>query len=166
MDDTTDRQLLFFVRKKSKAKDRTKEHTHRRTGQAVSVVLMVGPFGPTSAHTPAVCFSSRDYTIGEEPSRALIADGSSPDSEVWMVTVRSNQLDGETQRVYYGWSDGGPWKAPREPRLYYGGRPYLYKIQASTVLSPAGSPAENDACREFLSVLLPQVRSYLIPYRS
>ena len=141
-------------------------YVNRRTGQAVSVTLMVGPFGPTSAHTPAVCFSSRDYTISQEPSRALIAEGSSQDSEVWVVTVRSNQLDGETRRVYYGWSDGGPWKAPREPRLYYGGRPYLYKIQASIVLSSAESPAENDACREFLAVFLPQVRSYLLPFRS
>ena len=37
-----------------------------KTGDRISVFVILGPMGPTAAHTPDICYSSRDYDITRE----------------------------------------------------------------------------------------------------
>src|SRR5579863_4164034 len=46
-----------------------KIYRNRETGQLVNVVLLLGPPGPISAHTPEICYSTRDYEQLGAPRR-------------------------------------------------------------------------------------------------
>ena len=87
-------------------------YVNRQTQQHVQVAVILGPFGPTSTHTPDICYTSRDYRILRQRQRVSVPSEHDPTSQFWVITLRSDQMNQDTQRVYYGWSDGGPWKAP------------------------------------------------------
>jgi len=141
-------------------------YVNRQTGARVQVAVILGPFGPTSTHTPDICYTSRDYRILEERRRVSVPSGETSGSQLWVVTLGSDQLDRDSQRVYYGWSDGGPWKAPGEPRVHFGGRPYLYKIQVAAAVPPGAEEEALDAGQSFLTSFLPQINAYLVRART
>ena len=111
-------------------------YVNRQTQRHVQVAVILGPFGPTSTHTPDICYTSRDYRIQRQCQRVSVPSEHDPTSQLWVITLHSDQLNQDTQRVYYGWSDGGPWQAPGEPRVHFGGRPYLYKLQVAAAVDP------------------------------
>ena len=43
-------------------------YVNRQTQQHVQVAVILGPFGPTSTHTPDICYTSRDYRILRQAS--------------------------------------------------------------------------------------------------
>lgn len=137
-------------------------YVNRLTQQRVQVAVILGPFGPTSTHTPDICYTSRDYRIVRQRQRVSVPIEQSPDSQLWVITLRSDQLNQDTQRVYYGWSDGGPWEAPGEPRVHFGGRPYLYKLQVAAALDEVAEGNGPDASQVFLESFLPQLNIYLV----
>ena len=67
-------------------------------------------------------------------------------------------------RVYYGWSEGGPWLAPDSSRLAFAGRPYLYKIQVASQHAPGDAPEADDPCLQFLKAFLPVLKDHLVPH--
>lgn len=137
-------------------------YVHRQTGDAVQLAVIMGPFGPTSTHTPDLCYTSRNYTIRDDQHVVQIPVAGTERAELWSITVQLEQVQQEIRRVYYGWSDGGPWTAPRQPRVMYGGRPFLYKVQASTVIAPDAAAGAVDPCRTFLEQFLPQLKPFLV----
>lgn len=137
-------------------------YVDRKTGQAVDVMVLVGPSGPISAHTPEVCFSSQNYTIVESRKRVSIRSPSGPENEFWALTFRSNDLAARTLQVYYGWSTDGRWSAPTQPRFRFATSPYLYKIQLSAYRRNGHSTSTNDLCRTFLEDCLPAIEGCLV----
>ena len=135
-----------------------RSYVNEKTGQVVNLAVIVGPFGPTSTHTPEICYSSRDYKVRETAQRVSLP--SAPQSALWAVTLQSSAVHADVIRVLYAWSDGGPWSAPDQPRISYAGRPYLYKIQVSGLLSDSN---KEDSCQSFLESFLPVFEPYLLP---
>jgi hypothetical protein len=133
-----------------------------RAGEVVSVTLLLGPPGPTSVHTPEVCLSSQNYkSLGErKPVAIRRADGSS--DELWTLDYRAGNIRGDQLRMYYGWSAGGRWSATPDPRFFFAGQPYLYKIQLSCGLPAPAGGQPSDACRKFLDDFLPVARKCMI----
>jgi hypothetical protein len=135
-------------------------HVHRtyansETGEIVHVALIVGPSGPTSVHTPEICFSSKAYSI-QEPREERLFDPA-PEGGVnslWSLLFRSPQVGAGVLLVYYGWSTGGAWTASNSPRFEFGGRPLLYKIQISAELGPVEVSKKSDSCQRFFESLL------------
>jgi hypothetical protein len=154
-------------------------YRNRETGQVVNVVLFLGPPGPISAHTPEVCYSTRDYdqlgaprrhnlqlsravecavpSVWDDESANSAPKTPDPRSEatVWRMKFRSSTLAGETLSVAYAWNCGEGWVAPDSPRIVFAGRPMLYKLQLSGVVDSqlAGDP--GDPCESFLEAFLP-----------
>jgi hypothetical protein len=136
--------------------------THRRyfnreTGQAVNMVLIVGPPGPISVHIPEICFSSQAYTQqGERESRRVKAADGSREGDFWALTFRPNDLDSLPLRVYYAWSSGDRWQAVDNPRYTRSGSKVLYKIQLAGDLRDTLSKEspELDPCKSFLEQML------------
>ena len=127
--------------------------------EIVSVIVILGPSGPTAVHTPEVCFSSRANETLE--SRIPIAVGNS-DDRFWAMTFESNDLHADLIRVYYGWTPGNHWAATEDPRISLAWCPYLYKIQLESRL-PAGSDlTSNDPCKNFLEDFVPVMKEYLV----
>jgi len=100
------------------------------TGKSeASLTLIVGPPGPIAVHSPEICFPSRNYRLLDERKRVEIRDSLGIEHEFWMVVFQSQDLEARLLHVYYGWSTGGTWTAPDNPRFEFAGSPFLYKVQ-------------------------------------
>jgi len=129
----------------------------------VRIALVLGPCGPMSVHIAEVCLRGRDYREAEERQRITIQLADGTEAEMWNVVMVSGQVEGDRQRVCYGWSKGDTWHAPNSPRIQLAGNPYLYKLDVSTQVGLLESDEGADPCREFLEDLLPKLKPYLVP---
>jgi len=117
-------------------------YEHRSTGQRAILTLLLGPPGPMSVHTPEICYSAADFSQNSNRQHVSVGPSDANDT-AWMIQFHStHDVQGSVTRVYYSWHDGQRWKAVDEPRVTYGARPYLFKVQVATEV-PAD--AENDA---------------------
>jgi len=130
-------------------------YRHGSTNVIVQVTVFVGPPGPTSLHTPEICYPARDNTIIEERQRVTISEDESSRDEFWALTFQSNGLERKKIRVYYAWSPGDHWSASESPRFSFASQPHLYKIQLSSILPAMADLEEMDPCREFLEDFVP-----------
>ena len=139
-----------------------REYVNDDTGEALSPILLVGPVGQISVHTPEVCMAGQDYK--QQGARQQVPISASPGEAdtFWAATFRTNDVGGRYIRVYWGWSTGGPWSAPDNPRFGFAGQPYLYKIQLVTALGREPSRQKEDACQRFLQDFVHEARQYLI----
>jgi hypothetical protein len=140
-----------------------REYVNRRSGASIGVLILVGPSGPISVHTPEVCFESRDHQqLGERVKISIPARDR--EDTIWKTTFRLSGVDGRLLNIYYAWSTGGHWQAAENPRFSLATRPYLYKIQITNQ-----TPKENgddrgptaDAAMEFLTDIIPILQNYL-----
>jgi hypothetical protein len=139
-----------------------RRYQNQKTGDVVSVTLLLGRPGPTSVHTPEICFGSRNYESRSERQQVAIHRAAGSDDDFWALDYKTDDLRGDLLRVYYAWSTGDRWSAPNDARFAFAGRPYLYKIQLSGLLPPGANPQARDPCREFLQDFVPAARDYLI----
>lgn len=131
-------------------------YVNSKTHEAVHVAAIVGPSGPTVAHTPEICYTSHDHVELDTPTAISIRQSENPDESFWRMTFRANDLNGARLRVYYAWSDtSGVWSASKYPRLKYSGKPALYKIQLSSEWPDSKESEEDDPCQRFLQSFLP-----------
>ena len=137
-------------------------YANRRTGQTVSVALLVGPPGPISVHTPEICFTSRDFSQLAPRQAEKIKRRNSEDSAFWEVVFRKNDLRADQMHVAYGWNAGEGWQAPSEPRFTYGGRPLLYKIQVAATVAGDRTQETADPAIDFLREFLPVLDEELV----
>jgi hypothetical protein len=145
----------------------SRRYLNRKTGDAITMMLLCGRSGPLSVHSPTVCLVGTGLQVKGEPKRhSLVGDASRPWGGLWSVDFDgSRTTEGISQRVFWGWSrDAGEWSAPDYPRLEFAGAPYLYKLYVTralpTVESPAGADSllDDDPCVKFLQVFLPTAR--------
>ncbi|MGA2030683.1 MAG: exosortase-associated EpsI family protein [Thermoguttaceae bacterium] len=142
----------YFVRK----------YANQRTGEVVSVFVILGPAGPIAVHTPEICYSSRNYKSRDTRERVAIPHAKGPEDQFWALTFKSKSVQGDLLRVYYAWSTGERWSAPNDARFAFAGWPYLYKVQLSSSLPEGADLKTADTCREFLKDFAPVVRQFLI----
>lgn len=135
-------------------------YEHAKTGERVSVAVLLGPFGPISVHTPEICYSSQNYHIAQERSRWAASESAESEDEFWDVSMQGNDVSSAPFRVLYGWTNDKTWHAAQNPRFSYGGSPFLYKLQLAAPMTAEGQ--QHDVCRDFLTEFLPVLRQYLI----
>ena len=126
------------------------------TGSEVTMFVIVGPHGPTVAHTPDICYSSRAYDIHREREKRVFKSSDGKRHTFWVMTMKSkSEVDPHFLRVWYGWSDGELWSAKDHPRWDYLGTPRLYKIQLAARIPEEDSP---DPIASFLVSFLPELQ--------
>lgn len=130
-----------------------RSYVHAETGEAVSLIFLVGPAGPLAIHTPEVCYGSSNFTTVEARKRKLIKDVKGNEHPFSFITFSENKVGQRLQRVYYAWNRGGKWMAPDSPRTSFAGIPMLYKVQVAT--NAIGGETEMDAAEKFLRDSLP-----------
>jgi hypothetical protein len=129
-----------------------------KSGAAVQMVLLVGPPGPMSVHTPDVCFKGANYELLGPQRQVTIASRRGPAARLWAGSFRSNGLQAEGLRVVYAWNDGAGWDAPTYPRLAYARTALLYKLMVVTNVSDGAAEEETDKIwYEFLNELIPEI---------
>jgi hypothetical protein len=133
-----------------------RKYVNRSSGESVDIAIIVGPSGPTSVHTPEICYSSRAYSIREPRQRATLTDTSGRIHSFWSLSFRSDDLTMDELRVYYGWCPevNGIWTASESPRFEFAGRRLLFKLQIASQISSMATDQANDPCQDFLTALL------------
>ncbi len=127
-----------------------------KTGARVTMFVIVGPHGPTVAHTPDICYSSRDYTVHKEREKRTLKTADGKRHIFWVMTMKSRRaIDPHYLKVWYAWSDGELWSAKDHPRLDYLGQPRLYKIQLAARIAEEDAP---DPVPSFLNSFLPKLQ--------
>jgi hypothetical protein len=141
---------------------------HGPGGGAVSVLLVCGRPGPVSVHTPDVCYAGAGYAMEHDPTRFRPTE-IRPPAEFWTADFRRAESTAPGRlRIFWSWSNGGPWQAPTSPRLAFGADRALYKLYVvrDTTGSEGAAVAEDDAIREFLGAFLPALDRALFPERA
>lgn len=136
-------------------------YVNRDTGETVMANLLLGPPGPTSVHRPEICFSAIDFPQESQRKSIVLRGGkegekTSESDTAWRVQFRNTKdISGGVVRVYYAWNDGTQWTASEDPRVAYGTRPYLFKIQVVSNLDESASADEDDPAKAFLMEFIP-----------
>ena len=137
-------------------------YVHETTGEVVMLVVMAGPPGPMSVHTPEVCYSSREFQVREEPTRRELDAESGLPQTFWRMQFRTLDVAAEILEVWYAWSTGRQWEAPNYPRFSFGASPLLYKVQIASYVPPGVRSDEARTCESFLTELLPILDQLLV----
>jgi hypothetical protein len=135
-------------------------YQHDSTGTKVSFVVLFGPMGPISVHTPEICYSSRDYSVATQREALVVQATPEVNDQLWDLRLKANRASGQPLRVLYGWTCNGVWQATERPRFSFAGKPYLYKLQLA-VATPA-KQQQSDMCENFLQEFLPVLRPFLL----
>jgi hypothetical protein len=131
-----------------------RRYVNRQTGKIVDVAIIVGPSGPTSVHTPEICYSSRARTMSGPRIRETLTDQDGKAHSFWKLSFNSNSLPADQLRVYYAWTADAKWTAAESPRFEFAGKPLLYKLQIATQVSTLDAETTQDPCQQFLTALL------------
>jgi hypothetical protein len=134
-------------------------YVNRRSGQSVQVLLTCGPPGPTSVHTPDICYRGAGFELkGTATHHTESIPGSSAPVELWTAEFRKTQGPFPEQlRIYWTWSAAGQWSAPWYPRWHFAGQAALYKLYVIRHTLRLGGPSRDEVCMEFLHEFLPRV---------
>jgi hypothetical protein len=140
----------------------------RRTGEAVTVLLLCGRAGPMAVHTPDVCFRGAGYKLAGPEARVDLTPAGRGSPAVFRAGdfIKEGPVARSRLRIYWAWSAHGAWEAPEIPRYTFAGQPFLYKLYIVREAASAGSAGEEQRTREFLAELLPQLDAALFPSAS
>jgi hypothetical protein len=133
-----------------------RDYVNRKTGQAVSVLLVCGRAGPTALHAPEVCYGGAGYEAAAPPARRAVAGG-----EFWVGQFRKPGPAADHLQIYWSWGAAGRWQAPASPRVHFAGHRALYKLYVICRLPPAGEAPRGELCQDFLDQVLPQLNTSL-----
>lgn len=138
-----------------------RKYENKKTGDILTIAVLLGPTGPIAVHTPEICYSARDFSILTprqrwSPDTLSKPTADQPRDEFWDLRLQATDISGTKLRVIYGWTNGPTWQAVSQPRFTYGGSRYLYKLQlAGPVPSDDG---QRDPCNDFLKHFLPELQ--------
>jgi hypothetical protein len=145
-----------------------RSYRNRVTGDTVNIFVVLGPPGPIAVHTPEVCFDAQNYRLettaekvelsplaaNRQHDRVDSSAGTTSGAQFWRTTfVPSASASQHRLIAYYAWTVSGPWEAPKQPRIAFGGEPYLYKVQASSIVETHRG-RDADPCKDFIEAWL------------
>jgi hypothetical protein len=130
----------------------------------VQILLICGAPGPTSVHTPDVCYRGAGFEMkGKIARHTEEVPGLAP---VEMCTAQFHKPQSafpEQLRIYWTWSTTGEWNAPVYPRWHFAGQTVLYKLYVIRSTLHTGSTDRDEVCMKFLHEFLPEVNKVAFP---
>ncbi len=133
-----------------------RRYERQTTGTSLLLLLVCGPTGPITVHTPDLCYPGIGYEIVGAPTRQTLNVGQS----VEFRAVRARKAEpGRVSylRLLWAWNAGNGWEAPDYPRLAFRHAPSLYKLYIVQEMSAPDEPLLNDDSADFLRSLLPAI---------
>lgn len=134
-------------------------YRHQITGRKMTVVALLGPMGPTVAHTPRVCYAATGYQLLSEhletiKGRSVSETGrqSTFSCSRWGKPEMADRLT-----VLHAWNTGQDWESPTYPRIAFAGKRWLYSLQIVVGNDGQSDAPADDAelCNGFLAEYLP-----------
>ena len=130
-------------------------YVNSETGQSVSVAIFVGPPGPTSTHTAAMCYSSKGYRLLSDTAELTIPGSGNAVNRFRQNLFESESFDKQRLEVCYAWRAGDLWEVPPVPRVAFGNALRLFKIQIAANFEQTDTIKDASVCRDFLQSFLP-----------
>jgi hypothetical protein len=128
-----------------------------RTGRAVTILVACGRAGPVASHTPEVCYGGAGFAMDGAPTPFAAGTG----ARFWTARFTRPGEASTHLRLYWSWSDGGPWQAPAQPRLHFAGAQALYKLYVIQELTDLEEQLDDDRCQGFIRELVPELEKAL-----
>jgi EpsI family protein len=137
-----------------------RRYVHRHTGAEVNVLLVCGRAGPTSLHSPEVCYPGTGWSAAAPPARKSIPADSDADT-FWIGQFQKAAPNVEALRIYWAWNGSGEWEAADNPRWRFAHHGALYKLYVIRHLPRADEAGADDPTLDFCKHFLPEVRKAL-----
>jgi hypothetical protein len=137
-------------------------YANDQTGEAITAVVLVGPSGPLSVHSPEICYSAIDYELAGERKQWNVTDQKGQKHSLWRLHANSRHSTKPNLRILYGWSDGDRWEAVSGPRFALAGLPVVYKLQVSGPARDNQAEPTLDPCQDFLARFLAEIQPRLL----
>lgn len=142
-----------------------------RTGEVVTLWLIVGHAKTITGHTPEICYPASGFTT-RAPNNSLhpfIVEGEPPANFYTNTFVKEDVTGRQLVRVFWSWyrpTDEGKvvWEAPKHPRWTFGNTRALYKMYFSSVMRSPQETTEQSPCTRFARDFLPVVDAALATY--
>lgn len=135
-------------------------YTNRETGKTLQALVLVGPWGQTSVHTPGVCAPGSGLKLIDDQPVRLTVEANGTTHQVYRQRFGSPDYDSEIYEIYYAWTTTGTWEAPEVPRVAYSGVPYLYKLQVT--YRPDPNEEVGETATAFLQEFFAHGGEYLV----
>ena len=127
-----------------------RRYRHRITGAWVLTSLTVGRAGRVSIHNPEHCYLGSGYQLVDEIREEAIPYANQ-EARFWTGHFEKRKAaEVESIRIYWGWTHDGKWQAPNYPRLYFAGRPRLYKLYFIHPIESGNSATMAAIYRDFM----------------
>lgn len=131
-------------------------YSNDRSGRSFLVILMCGRAGRMAVHTPEVCYRGAGFDMIGTPRPFSVRSELGDDlGTMWTARFLKNGEVRTGIRLFWAWSNGGPWQAPDNPRWRFRGEPFLYKLYVSHDV--VGTDDGEESARSFLRRLLPEL---------
>jgi hypothetical protein len=135
-------------------------YVHEPTGEAVRLLIVVGPSFPIADHGPEICYPSLGF---EAAAKAEKVEWNSPDAtgktSFWFAPfLRTGVVVAEPLRVYWSWTVDGAWQAVDHPVSAFAEAPLLFKCYASYAPTTLEEPIQKDPTASFLMILIPELK--------
>lgn len=142
-----------------------------RTGERVTLWLIVGHAKTITGHTPEICYPSSGFTTRAEKNalHPFPVEGQ-PKADFYTNTFVKEDVTGrQLVRVFWSWyrpNDEGKviWEAPENPRWTFGNERALYKMYFSSEMRSPKETTEQSPCSRFAQDFLPVVNEALATY--
>ena len=105
-----------------------RRYTNKVTGSEVTVLMLCGRPGPISVHPPTACYRARGYRLSSSPVTTQLPEPVRDDHFRLAEFHNSASLADDRVAILWAWSTDGQWSVPENPRLAFGGEPFLYKL--------------------------------------
>ncbi len=153
-----------------------RDYHNVRTGEKVSLWLIVGHSRDVSFHTPDICYPGQGFEArAPENSVYTMVFPPLPDTPFFTNTfIRENATGQQLERVFWTWynpqnkeNEGKViWEAPKNPRWWFGNTRALYKMYFTSSMRNPKELADNSACVRFARDFLPEVNVALAEVQS
>lgn len=129
--------------------------------EVVAAIIMIGPTGTISVHTPEVCFGNGEYKIDGSPKLVSIDNGDTLNKNHFKKLTFTNKLFGDVRLFYYSLGDGKDWQAVDDARINLGMKyAFMYKLQCEAI-GTEEVKSQGDMIERFLKDFLPAVQPHL-----
>jgi Protein of unknown function (DUF3485) len=129
-------------------------------GCVVSMLLVCGPPGPVSVHTPDVCYPGAGFDMIGTQSK-LNVPSAGEHVQFWQSQFRKARWGDRRLRVYWSWHSNRGWQAAENPRITFMNLPVLYKLYVMCEIAPGEETKMAEACTRFMKCLLPELEQRL-----
>jgi Protein of unknown function (DUF3485) len=129
-----------------------RRYRNEKTGEVVSLALVVGRAGPVSIHTPEVCYAASGFSIANR-SETMVPGVNQ--EFLTMEALKANQTTETHIKLFWAWNAGHGWMTAKDPRPAFARYRVLHKLYVSRDLTNVGEPTREDPCLSFLQEFLP-----------